>query len=488
MLTTSTILIVFITYTVFLYIVTYITSRKANNETYFTGNKRSLWYVVAYGMIGASLSGVTFMSVPGWVGDTGFSYFMVVLGYWLGYLVISFVLLPLYYKLNLTSIYSYLSNRFGFSSYKTGSLLFIVSRLLGASLRMFLVVNVLQIFLFNSLGVPFMVTALVFILLVLLFTYQGGIKTIVWTDTLQTTFMLIAVVMTIIIIADRMDISLTDLFSRVMDSDYSKIIVTDFSARNHWLKQLLSGAFITITMTGLDQEMMQKNLSCRNLRDAQKNMLSFSVVLVFVNMIFLFLGATLFMYANEKGIVIPLQKDDLFATISLQYLTPVAGIIFLVGLISAAYPSADGAITSLTTSFSIDIIGIKEKLWPEAKKKKVRQMVHLGFAFVLLMMIGMFSIINDRSVIDKLFTIAGYTYGPLLGLFAFGLFSKKAVKDKYVPYIALLSPVICYVLSSQSVIWFNGYKFGFELLILNGLLTYFGLWLIRNNNNNPTIL
>ena len=479
MLNTSVILSVFVVYTAFIFLVTYITSRKANNESYFIGNRRSLWYVVAYGMIGASLSGVTFMSVPGWVGETGFSYFMVVVGYWLGYLVISFVLLPLYYRLNLTSIYSYLGGRFGFTSYKSGSLLFIISRLLGASLRMFLVVNVLQIFLFNGLGVPFFLTATIFILLVLLYTFQGGIKTIVWTDTLQTTFMLIAVVMTIVMISDRMGVGLGELFKRVMASEYSNIIITDFSARNHWLKQLLSGAFITITMTGLDQEMMQKNLSCRNLRDAQKNMLSFSVVLVFVNMIFLFLGATLFLYANEAGIEIPVLKDDLFATISLQYLSPLAGIVFLVGLISAAYPSADGAITSLTTSFSIDILGINDKLWSESRKKKTRLMVHFGFAIVLLLLIGMFSIINDRSVIDKLFTIAGYTYGPLLGLFAFGLFSKKEIKDKFVPVIALVSPVICDTISSQSEVLFNGYKFGFELLILNGLLTYTGLWIIR---------
>jgi Na+/proline symporter len=275
-----------------------------------------------------------------------------------------------------------------------------------------------------------------------------------------------------------MGIGLGNLFTRVMDSDYSRVIVTDFSARNHWLKQLLSGAFITITMTGLDQEMMQKNLSCRNLRDAQKNMLTFSVVLVFVNMIFLFLGATLFMYANDSGIAIPDLKDDLFATVSLQYLTPLAGIVFLVGLISAAYPSADGAITSLTTSFSIDILGLKEKPWSEARKKKTRLTVHIGFAIVLLLLIGMFSIINDRSVIDKLFTIAGYTYGPLLGLFAFGLFSKRQIKDKFVPVLAILAPVICYIISSNSEVLLNGYKFGFELLILNGLLMYTGLWLI----------
>lgn len=483
------ILIVFLAYTAMLFLVTYLTSRRANNETYYTGNRKSIWYVVAYGMIGASLSGVTFMSVPGWVGETGFSYFMVVIGYWLGYLVISFVLLPLYYKLNLTSIYTYLGQRFGFTSYKSGSLLFIVSRLLGASLRMFLVVNVLQIFLFKDLGIPFFATAAIFILLVLLYTFQGGIKTIVWTDTLQTTFMLVAVVMTIVIIADRMGLSVGSLFKQVMNSEYNYTIVSDLGARNHWLKQLLSGAFITITMTGLDQEMMQKNLSCKNLRDAQKNMLTFSIVLVFVNMIFLFLGAALFLYAEKTGIAIPELKDDLFATISLQYLTPLAGIVFLVGLISAAYPSADGAITSLTTSFSIDILGIKNKVWPEQKKKRIRLLVHFGFALVLLLLIGFFSIINDRSVIDKLFTIAGYTYGPLLGLYSFGMFTKRKIRDPYIVIPIILSPLICYGISYLSIhdmLW--GYKIGFELLIWNGLLTFAGCWLlsIKQGQNRGT--
>ncbi|MBU1010764.1 MAG: sodium:solute symporter [Bacteroidetes bacterium] len=483
-----TILIIFLIYTGLLFGVTIITSRKASNLSYFLGNRKSPWPVVAYGMIGASLSGVTFMSVPGWVGDTGFSYLMVVFGYWIGYQVITWILLPLYYRLNLTSIYSYLGTRFGMTSYKTGSWLFIVSRLLGASLRMFLVVNVLQLFLFDAMGIPFSVTALIFIVLVLLYTFQGGIKTIVWTDTLQTTFMLLAVVLTIGMIAGRMDLGLTELFGRIIHSDYSKVIVTDIGARNHWLKQLLSGVFITIAMTGLDQEMMQKNLSCKTLRDAQKNMLSFSVVLIFVNLVFLFLGAALYLFANETGISIPALRDDLFATISLQHLSPLAGIIFLIGLISAAFPSADGAITSLTTSYSIDIMGIEDKSWDEEKKKKRRLFVHFSFALVLFLLILIFEKMNDKSVIDKLFTIAGYTYGPLLGLFAFGLFSKRMLVDKFVPLVATISPLVCYMLSVNSQQWFNGYRFGFELLILNGLITYFGLLLIQKKtttiNNN----
>ncbi|PKP03615.1 MAG: sodium:solute symporter [Bacteroidetes bacterium HGW-Bacteroidetes-6] len=483
------ILTVFIVYTLLLFFITWLTSRKANNETYFIGNRRSLWYIVAYGMIGASLSGVTFMSVPGWVGETGFSYFMVVLGYFLGYLVISFVLLPLYYKLNLTSIYTYLEQRFGFASYKTGAMLFVVSRSLGASLRMFLVVNVLQIFLFNGLGVPFVVTACIFILLVLLYTFQGGIKTIVWTDTLQTTFMLGAMVFTIASIASQMNLSVVELVKKVADSSFSYITVTDFTARNHWLKQLLSGAFITITMTGLDQEMMQKNLSCKNLRDARKNMLSFSVVLIFVNMLFLFLGASLFLYADTFSIPIPALPDDLFATISLHYLPPLAGIVFLVGLISAAYPSADGAITSLTTSFSIDILKINRLGLSEKQQKRKRLIVHFSFAILLLSLIIMFSYINDRSIIDKLFTIAGYTYGPLLGLYSFGLFTRLQIHDKWVLVPVLAAPMLSYLLSIFSEQLLSGYKVGFELLIINGFLTFIGLLFIskRGSGNQNSI-
>lgn len=477
------ILTVFVVYTLLLFLITWFTSRKANNETYFIGNRRSLWYVVAYGMIGASLSGVTFMSVPGWVGETGFSYFMVVLGYFLGYLVISFVLLPLYYKLNLTSIYTYLEQRFGFASYKTGSLLFIVSRSLGASLRMFLVVNVLQIFLFDSLGIPFAATACIFILLVLLYTFQGGIKTIVWTDTLQTTFMLGALIFTIVAIASKMNLSVFGLFERITESAYSNVIVTDFTSRTHWLKQLLSGAFITITMTGLDQEMMQKNLSCKNLRDAKKNMLTFSVVLIFVNLLFLFLGASLFLYADAFSIPIPALSDDLFATVSLHYLPPIAGIVFLVGLISAAYPSADGAITSLTTSFSIDILKINREGLSDKQRKNKRLIVHFSFALILLGLIIMFSYINDRSIIDKLFTIAGYTYGPLLGLYSFGLFTRLKIKDKWVLFPVIIAPVISYLLSVFSEQILFGYKVGFELLIINGFLTFTGLLIISKRSS-----
>ncbi|MHC1708007.1 MAG: sodium:solute symporter [Bacteroidales bacterium] len=469
----------FLGYTLLLFLVTWITSRRSTNDTFFIGNKASPWYVVAYGMIGASMSGVTFMSVPGWVGTTQFTYMMVVLGYLVGYAVIATVLLPLYYKLNLTSIYSYLEQRFGFWSYKTGAFFFLLSRIIGASFRMFLVVNVLQIFIFDAWGIPFGVTVGIFILLIILYTFEGGIRTIVWTDTLQTTFMLAAVGLTIFMIAGELRTSVSQLFTTIIHSDYTKMIVWDWTERSHFVKQFFSGMFITITMTGLDQEMMQKNLSCRNLRDAQKNMFSFSFVLMLVNLLILFLGATLYIYVQSTGISLPERSDDLFPVIALQYLSPVAGLVFMIGLISAAYPSADGALTSLTTSFSIDFLGLpKRSDLTEKQKIRIRYFVHICTAVVLLGVIILFRAINDRAVIDKLFTVAGYTYGPLLGLYSFGLFTRKQVKDKWVPLVAVISPVLCYLLSENSTRWMNGYKFGFELLILNGIITFIGLLII----------
>jgi len=478
-MTPTLILTIFLTYTVLLFIITWLTARRATNRAFFIGNKQSPWVVVAYGMIGASLSGVTFMSVPGWVGDTQFSYMMVVFGYLIGYVVIATVLLPLYYRLNLTSIYSYLESRFGFWSYKTGAFYFILSRVIGASFRMFLVVNVLQIFVFDAWGIPFWVTTLIFIILILLYTFKGGIKTIIWTDTVQTTFMLLALILSIYLITKNMGLSFGSMTDAVFDSDFSKMLFGDWNDRRYFLKGILSGAFIAIVMTGLDQEMMQKNLSCRSLKDAQKNMFSFSIVLMFVNFLFLFLGASLFLFAKYKGIDIPSRSDDLFPVIAIQHLGPLAGMVFIIGLISAAYPSADGALTSLTTSFSIDFLGMdKESGLSEKQKEKIRYLVHIVFAIVLLGVIVLFRAINDRAVIDKLFTIAGYTYGPLLGLYAFGLFTKRNVRDKYVPVVAILSPVICYVLSVYSEVLFFGYKFGFELLILNGLITFAGLLML----------
>lgn len=479
-MTPGLILISFLIYTAIIFLIAWVTSRKADNQSFFIGNKKSPWMVVAYGMVGASLSGVTFISIPGWVGDTGFTYFAIVLGYVFGYAVITTVLLPLYYKLNLTSIYTYLGKRFGRSSYKTGASFFLLSRIIGASFRMFLVVGVLQVFVFEHFGVPFWLTVVLFMFLIQLYTMKGGIKTIVWTDTMQTTFMLLAVFITIFIILNQMDFSLGKMIDVVWDSQFSKIIETDVNSPRNFFKMFISGMFITIVMTGLDQDMMQKNLSCKNLKDAQKNMTTLSLVLVPVNMIFLFLGAVLFIYAAKFNITLPDSTDHVFPAIAFGELGIVAGIVFIIGLISAAYSSADSALTSLTTSFSLDILELDKK-FPDNDNllKKSRQRVHVAMALVIIFVIISFDLINDQAIIQQLFTFAGYTYGPLLGLFSFGLFTKYQVKDRWVPLVAITAPVLSYLISHYSESLFNGYQIGFELLIINGILTFFGLYILR---------
>jgi len=486
-LTPTTILIIFFLYTALLFFITWLTARRATNRAFFIGNKESPWIVVAYGMIGASMSGVTFMSVPGWVGSTQFSYMLVVIGYLFGYFTIATVLMPLYYRLNLTSIYSYLEGRFGFWSYKTGAFFFLLSRTIGASFRMFLVVNVLQVFVFDAWGIPFILTTLIFIVLILLYTFRGGIKTIIWTDTVQTTFMLAALVVTIYLITKNLGMDFGQMFDRIWQGDHSRMIFTDFHDKRYFLKQLLSGAFIAIVMTGLDQEMMQKNLSCRTLKDAQKNMFSFSLVMVVVNFLFLILGAALYIFSETRGIPLPARSDDLFPIMAINYLGPLAGLMFVIGIISAAYPSADGALTSLTTSFSIDFLGLnKRKDLVEKQKMRIRYGVHISFALLLLTVIVVFRAINNMAVIDKLFTVAGYTYGPLLGLYAFGLFTRWKVKDNWVPVVAVISPIICYLLSIYDQMLLNNYNFGFELLIINGIFTFLGLVFIRRKKSTLT--
>jgi Na+/proline symporter len=462
----------------------WLTSRKANNDSFFIGEKKSPWYIVAYGMISASLSGVTFISIPGVVGSEGFSYMLIVLGYLLGYFVIARVLIPIYYSFNFTSIYTYLKMRFGQSSYKTGASFFLLSRIIGASFRMFLVINVLQIFVFDPIGIPFWLTVLGFVGLILAYTYQGGIKTIVWTDTLQTTFMLLAVGMSIYLISKESGMGIFDLYKSIDSEGLTKMFITDSKDSSHYLKQFFSGAFIAIVMTGLDQDMMQKNLSCKTQKDAQKNLISLSWALVPVNFVFLMLGGFLFYFAQTKGITIAGTSDMLFPTIALNHLGVAAGTIFIIGLIAAAYSSADSALTSLTTSFSIDILNINDRPGLSEKDKiKTRKVVHLIMALVLVLVIAAYEAINDQAIITKLFTIAGYTYGPLLGLFAFGLSSKRNISDKWVPIIAIIAPVISYFIKSWAYQSFN-YSIGFELLIFNGLLVYLGLFLISKKSNH----
>tara|TARA_R110002072_G_scaffold71652_6_gene171614 strand:+ start:15250 stop:16698 length:1449 start_codon:yes stop_codon:yes gene_type:complete len=482
-MTTTQIMLLIAAYFVVLILISYFTGKEDSNEAFFKANKSAPWYLVAFGMIGASLSGVTFISVPGAVEAKQFGYLQVVFGYFFGYLVIAYVLLPIYYKLNLTSIYTYLRDRFGNVSYKTGSVAFLISRVVGASFRLFLVAKVLQLLIFDQYHIPFTVTVIITIALIWLYTFKGGIKTIIFTDTLQTLFMLISVVVTIIFLASALDLnSISEVYTHVKESTLSKtFFFGDVNDAQYFIKSFLAGMFITITMTGLDQDMMQKNLTCKNLKEAQKNMVSFSVVLIFVNILFLVLGLMLTQYANQHGITA--KKDDLFPTIAML---PEIGVItsafFLLGLIAAAYSSADSALTSLTTSFCIDIIELDKK--PKASQKKIRKQTHVFISIVLVIVIVLFdAIFKDVSVIWELFKAAGYTYGPLLGLFAFGIYTKVQLKDKYVWIVAIIAPIVSYFINEYSVDLLSGYQIGFEILIINGILTFLGLILIRRKQN-----
>ena len=463
---------VIVFYFLVLFFISYVTGKNDSNETFFLGNRDSPWYIIAYGMIGTTLSGITFISVPGWVASSQFSYMQMVFGFFCGYFIISRILLPLYYKLGLTSIYTYLRDRFGNSSYKTGSSFFLLSRTIGASFRLFLIATVLQFAVFDSWDIPFYVTVIITISLIWLYTYRSGMKTIIWTDTLQTTFMLSTVIIIAYTLMQRMDLSFSSVFLLINESDYSKMFFfDDWTDKKYFFKQFFSGMFMAIVMTGLDQDQMQKNLSCRNLKDAQKNMTVFSSILIIVDLIFLSLGALLYIYSDTFNIICPENADMLFPNVALNSGLPVyVGILFIVGIIAAAYSSADSALTSLTTAFCVDIIEFDKQ--DPVQQIKTRKYVHLLFSLILLVVILVFNTINDQSVIKSLFTVAGYTYGPLLGMFSFGLFTKYNIKDRFVPLIAISSPIICYVLNVYI-------PFGFELLILNGMLTFAGLYLVR---------
>jgi SSS family solute:Na+ symporter len=459
-------------YFLILFFISFITGRNDSNNTFFLGNRNSPWFVIAYGMIGTTLSGITFISVPGWVESSQFSYMQMVFGFFVGYFIIARILLPLYYRLELTSIYTYLGQRFGRSSYKTGSSFFLLSRTIGASFRLYLIASVLQFAIFDSWNIPFALTVFITIALIWTYTYRSGIKTIIWTDAIQTTFMLSTVFIIAYTLMKNLDLDIYSLFHVIQDSDYSKVFFfDDWTDKKYFFKQFFSGVFMAIVMTGLDQDQMQKNLSCRNLHDAKKNMFTFSTILIFVDLLFLSLGALLYIYSNSFGVVLPSNPDMLFPNIALNAGLPAyIGILFVIGIISAAYSSADSALTSLTTSFCVDIIEFEKQ--DPTKQIKTRKYVHLLMSFILFLVILLFNAINDDSVIKSLFTVAGYTYGPLLGMFSFGLFTKWQVKDKLVPVIAISSPVICYILKLYI-------PFGFELLILNGLITFIGLYLIK---------
>ena len=464
-------------YFVILLIVANRTSRNSNNESFFIGNRSSNWMLVAFGMIGTSLSGVTFVSVPGAVGHDAFAYFQITIGYLIGYAIIAFVLLPVYYRLNVTSIYNYLSSRFGFNSYKTGSAFFILSRTLGATARLYLVVEILQYSILESFHIPFWLTTLIILIMILLYTYKGGVKTIVWTDTLQTTCMLAGLVICVIFILNKMGISFTESIGQIREKGYGKIFFTDVNSKLFFVKQILAGAFITITMTGMDQEMMQKNLSVKTLVNSRKNVLTLSFILALVLLLFLFLGGLLYLYAGQLGVTV--TGDKLFPEIALHHMPPIISVIFIIALISALFPSADGAITALTSSFCIDILGMNRREdWAEPQRKKVRQRIHLVVAFIFLVFVMIFKWVNDPSMIGVILKVAAYTYGPLLGLFSFGILTNRKVTDRLVPFVCVLAPVICFFLDKFQKDIFGKYEIGLELLIINGLLTFTGLFLI----------
>ncbi len=483
-------------YFVLLLTVAWYTSRNSNNDSFFIGNRNSNWMLVAFGMIGTSLSGVTFVSVPGGVGSANFYYFQIVIGYLFGYIVIAYVLLPLYYKMNLTSIYTYLEKRFGVSAHKAGAFFFILSRIIGATARLYLVISVLQTFIFDKFEIPFMVTTLVILLLILLYTFEGGVKTIVYTDTLQTTGMLVGLVVCVIAVIKALHTDFGGAWQMMSDKGYNQIFNWDIKSGSFALKHILGGMFIAIAMTGLDQEMMQKNISVKNLKDSQKNIMTFTGVLMLVNFLFLILGGVLYLYASANGI--KTAPDDLFPTIALSTaFSGAVGIIFIIALISALFPSVDGAITSLTSCFCIDILGIKKKEGTEAEKKRTRLKVHFSFALVFFLMVLLFKWMNDKLIIDFILKFAGITYGPLLGLFAFGILTKKSLQQKWIWTVCILSPLLALfldMLSSPS--WyetklhtqlglqsisdsiFHGYKIGNELILINGIFTFLGLWFI----------
>ncbi|MCX8532780.1 sodium:solute symporter [Chryseobacterium luquanense] len=516
----GTILLLFVfVYFIGLLVISYFTSRNSDNQSFFIGNKKSKWWLVAFGMIGTSLSGVTFISVPGTVGKMtgseyifgGFEYYMMVIGFFIGYFIVAAILLPLYYKMNLTSIYTYLGKRFNVEAHKIGSVFFIVSRAIGATARLYLVVNVLQIFLLEGLGVPFWVTALVLLLMVLLYTFEGGVKTIVITDTLQTSFMIISLIACIVYILSNLNLSFGEAYTILEQKNYTHFINFDPNSKTFFLKTILGGIFITIAMTGLDQEMMQKNISVDNLQNSKKNMLTFAGTLLFVNLAFLFLGGLLYLFALQNGAgysqittlvegkevvsnvfgfkdatgnIVNVMGDDLFPSLSLQGHFPmIISVIFIIGLISALFPSADGALTAVTSSYCVDLLNLNEdKNKTEKEKKRLRMKVHLTFTLVFFILIMVFKAMNDKSIVYLIMEIAGYTYGPLLGLFAFGIFTKFKISTKYsILAVTLLAPVLTYIIN-MLVTNYTDYRIGVELIILNGLLTFTGLWLVKNKN------
>ena len=472
-----------IAYFVILFTISYIAGHKADNEGFFVGNRKSAWYIVAFAMIGSTISGVTFVSVPGMVQASSFSYLQMVLGFIVGQFIIAFVLVPLFYRMKLVSIYEYLENRFGTSSYKTGAWFFFISKMLGAAVRLFLVCLTLQLLIFEPFGIPFLANVILTVFIVWLYTFRGGVKSLIWTDVLKTFCLVVSVVLCIYYISSSLHLNFGGLISTISDSDLSKMLFfDDVNDKRYFFKQFLAGVFTVIAMNGLDQDMMQRNLSCKNFRDSQKNMITSGISQFFVILLFLMLGVLLYIFAGNQGIQVE-KSDELFPLIATgNYFPAIVGILFIIGLISSAYSAAGSALTALTTSFTVDILGTKGRT--EEEIVKIRKRVHIGMAVIMGITIFVFNLLNNTSVIDAVYILASYTYGPILGLFAFGIFMKQQVRDKYIPLVAILSPILCFILQKNSEAWFNGYQFSYELLIFNALFTFIGLCLLIRKDKN----
>ncbi|WP_274949668.1 sodium:solute symporter [Bacteroides cutis] len=479
------VIITLVAYFAILFTVSYITGRKTDNAGFFVGNRKSSWYVVAFAMIGASISGVTYVSVPGMVAASSFGYLQMVLGFVAGQLIIAFILTPLFYRMKLISIYEFLENRFGMSSYRTGAWFFFISKMLGAAVRLFLVCLTLQLLVFQPFGLPFILNVAITVVLVWLYTFRGGVKSLIWTDSLKTLCLIVSVVLCIYYIASGLNLTFTGMVNIVTDSKLSRIFFfDDINSKQYFFKQFLAGTFTMIAMTGLDQDMMQRNLSCKNFRDSQKNMITSIISQFFIILLFLILGALLYTFANSEGIQIE-KSDELFPKIATgNYFPTIVGILFIIGFISSAYSAAGSALTALTTSFTVDILGTKGKT--EEIIVKIRKRVHIGMAIIMGITIFIFNLLNNTSVIDAVYILASYTYGPILGLFAFGIFMKQQVRDKYIPLVAIISPILCFILQMNSEVWFNGYQFSYELLIFNASFTFIGLCILikKNKTNN----
>lgn len=478
-MTPTAIIVTILLYFVVLFIVSYVSGRKADNQGFFVGNRKSAWYVVAFAMIGSAISGVTFVSVPGMVAGSSFSYLQMVLGFALGQCIIAFLLIPLFYKMNLTSIYEYLENRFGISSYKTGAWFFFISKMLGASVRLYVVCIVLQLLVFEPLHLPFILNVVCTVLLVWIYTHQGGVKSLIWTDSLKTFCLITSVGLCIYYIASNLNLNFGQLLDTVKQSPMSKtFFFDDVNDGKYFFKQFLAGIFLVIATTGLDQDMMQKTLSCKNYQDSQKNMVTSGILQVFVILLFLVLGVLLYTFAARNQIQLPAKGDDVFPTIATGgYFPMVVGVLFIVGFISAAYAAAGSAMTALTTSFTVDILQSTKKN-TESEVAGIRQKVHLGMAVTMCVVIVIINALNNTSVINAVYVLASYSYGPILGMFVFGIFTRRSVRDRYVPLVAILSPVLCYIIDTHSKAWFGGYEFSHERLILNAFLTFAGLWML----------